>query len=220
MIWVYYDYDIESTQMEFLHLSKDVIKSFIQKKNFQVLDYNTVTKAIEKPGILIMLQDVMPYSLFNVEYDTLSSLNNNLARFIKEGGIFVWLGDVPFFYRVRCYESDEEPIELENLFKEKNRWLPHFDFFSTHLKPSRKGKLICYRDIISTIYIEKNMEVKYLPYSVNYLKFFNIGNICYLNEKKESELTLLGKALNYNDTKTHRPLKATTSVNSSNRNKA
>ncbi|BFH74776.1 hypothetical protein SJAV_27200 [Sulfurisphaera javensis] len=168
-----------------------------------------MNKAVEKPGILIMLQGVMPYTLFNVDYDTLTSLDNNLARFIKEGGIFVWLGDVPFFYRVRCIENNDKPEVLEGLFKEKHsKWLPHFDFFSTHLKPTRKGEMLCYRDIISTIYVEKNMEVKYIPYNVNYLKFFNIGNVCYLNEEKEAEQTLLGETLNYKDRKTLRPLKS------------
>ncbi|BCS93292.1 hypothetical protein [Metallosphaera javensis (ex Sakai et al. 2022)] len=212
-VGIYYDPRLERAGMEFLYGVKEDIKSFLNSPQvegltFTQLDYDTVQNFVKTLGILIMLQDVIPYTLFDAEYIDLFSLSNNLGRFLNAGGILLWMGDVPFFYRLRCYEKGKLPSDPLSQFREKNKWMSNLKFMEEHLHFTEVDERTCFRDIIGTSYITPSMDSRYMPFRTEYLKFLDLSGICYSEREVDSNPTIVGKLLGYSYSKAMRPVKA------------
>jgi len=223
-IGIYYDYRLKDVGLESLKAVDNKIQSVLEevKSRVKILGYHDVGNWLKEHGrkdLLLFFQDVMPYSAFNAEIGNLSSENNRLYDFLKRGGTVIWLGDVPFFYRIRCEKMKVD----ENSVKEKIGLLG-----SSFIKEKIGFKKIteeevCYRDIISNAYIPINIlnpslslpNILPIPIPTKYLGFLDISQVCYSNTLLNTNETVFGKLVELSSLgkikgifeKSHRPHK-------------
>lgn len=208
-----YEYNIGSKKIEtikivkeYLSRAKDTITISGEEYKTELLNYDSIKDFLEKGkeekgNVLVFLQDVIPYSAFNSSYSDLFSLNSRLGQFLSAGNVVVWLGDVPFFYRYYCVDADIDKDTFMRIFEERNKYSIDFNFNKAHLHPTKlEDGTLCYRDIIYTAYFifkpqEKDIETRYIWFNTRYLGFFDLSDVCYLEEEKSGELTILGKLL-------------------------
>jgi len=223
-IGIYYDYRLKDVGMEFLRGVDSRIQSVLEevKSSVKILGYHEVGNWLEEHGrkdLLLFFQDVMPYSAFNAEFENLFSEDNRLYGFLKRGGTVIWLGNTPFFYRIRCerMKVDEESVRdkiglLSSSFVKKK-----LNF--TKITEEE----VCYRDIISTAYIPINIFnpsialpiISAIPIPTKYLGFLDISQVCYTDTLLNTNETILGKLMELSSfgqikgvfVKSHRPHK-------------
>ncbi|BCU69761.1 hypothetical protein [Stygiolobus caldivivus] len=204
-IAVYYDEKLEGVGMEFLEKG-EVRKAFTGTR----LDYSTVGQWLSEHGkgdVIVFLQDVLPYTAFNSPYSDLFSLDNNLGKFVSRGGTVVWLGDVPFFYRVRC-DKGVDKQKVEQKFKEGLKFVLKGEFFLNKFHATEvDGYGVCFRDIISNWHFDEYYSLRFISLSTRYLRFFDISKVCYLEKKVEVRGTLLSLLLGYKSNVSLRPVK-------------
>ena len=202
---VYYDEKLEDVGMEFLR--KGEVKKALGET--EKLDYLTVGQWLLSHGkgdVLVFLQDVLPYTAFNSSYIDFFSLNNNLGKFLSNGGTVVWVGDVPFFYRLRCEQVNK--AEVEEKFKEGLKFVTPKEFFLSKFKIREvEGYGVCFRDIISNWHFDEGHNLRFISLFTKYLGFFDISKVCYLDREVNVEPTLTGELLNYRSRKSFRPVK-------------
>lgn len=201
-IAVYYDQGLKETGMEFLQKSDAEIRAVIDESGVEVLGYEKVGDWLNKRGkgaVLVFLQDVMPYTAFDADMDNLFTTVNRLGGFLKRGGVVVWIGDVPFFYRVRCVPSD---VDVGEVKARAERFLTS-TFLREKLKPVSRDGQICYRDIIGNNYIPAYIageEVlapypRPIPLPTRYLGVVDISSVCYLDAPVRAEETPFAKMI-------------------------
>jgi len=179
---IYYDYRLKDIGSETLKDMEPVI-DFL-KPQFKVIGYYEIEDWLKTHGegdLLVFFQDVIPYTAFNAEYTQLFDKSNNLYQFIKRGGNALWLGYVPFFYRIRCGNFDIDINKIEERYRK----------FIKSIRLSENE--ICYRDIVSNAYIMPNLEVKPISTPTKYLGFIDISNVCYSKQIMNAEKTLMTK---------------------------
>jgi hypothetical protein len=223
-IGIYYDHRLKDVGMEFLKEVDNRIQSVLEevKSSVKILGYHEVGNWIEEHGrkdLLLFLQDVMPYSAFNAEFENLFSEDNRLYGFLKRGGTVIWLGNTPFFYRVRCERMKVD----ENSVRDKIGLL-NSSFVKKKLNFTNiTEEEVCYRDIISTAYIPINIFnpsialpiISAIPIPTKYLGFLDISQVCYTDTLLNTSETVFGKLMELSSfgqikgvfVKSHRPHK-------------
>jgi len=223
-IGIYYDYRLKDVGMEFLRGVDSRIQSVLEevKSSVKILGYHEVGNWLEEHGrkdLLLFFQDVMPYSAFNAEFENLFSEDNRLYGFLKRGGTVIWLGNTPFFYRIRCerMKVDEESVR-------DKIGLLNSSFVKKKLNFTKiTEEEVCYRDIISTAYIPINIFnpsialpiISAIPIPTKYLGFLDISQVCYTDTLLNTNETILGKLMELSSfgqikgvfVKSHRPHK-------------
>jgi len=223
-IGIYYDYRLKDVGMEFLRGVDSRIQSVLEevKSSVKILGYHEVGNWLEEHGrkdLLLFFQDVMPYSAFNAEFENLFSEDNRLYSFLKRGGTVIWLGNTPFFYRIRCerMKVDEESVR-------DKIGLLNSSFVKKKLNFTKiTEEEVCYRDIISTAYIPINIFnpsialpiISAIPIPTKYLGFLDISKVCYTDTLLNTSETILGKLMELSSfgqikgvfVKSHRPHK-------------
>jgi len=223
-IGIYYDYRLKDVGMEFLRGVDSRIQSVLEevKSSVKILGYHEVGNWLEEHGrkdLLLFFQDVMPYSAFNAEFENLFSEDNRLYGFLKRGGTVIWLGNTPFFYRIRCerMKVDEESVR-------DKIGLLNSSFVKKKLNFTKiTEEEVCYRDIISTAYIPINIFnpsialpiISAIPIPTKYLGFLDISKVCYTDTLLNTSETILGKLMELSSfgqikgvfVKSHRPHK-------------
>ncbi|NON61145.1 hypothetical protein [Acidianus sp. RZ1] len=121
---------------------------------------------------------------------------------MNRGGHVIWLGDVPFFYRVKCVKENVKDKILENV-----KSLPEFfkNKFSEIIVDNEYGT--CFRDTVYYYHIGDDFSIRFIGYYTNYLEFLDLGSICYLTDKIDAEVSITGKLLEYDDKFMLRPVK-------------
>jgi len=181
---IYYDYKLKGIGSETLKDIEPILSSL--KTQFKVVDYYEIgdwLKTHGKGDLLIFFQDVIPYTAFNAEYTELFSKSNNIYQFINRGGNILWLGHVPFFYRVRCGNFDIDISKVEERYKK----------FIKLVRLSENET--CYRDIVSNVYITPSLEIKPIPIPTKYLGLIDISSVCYNEQVMDAEETLTAKLI-------------------------
>ena len=223
-IGIYYDYRLKDVGMEFLRGVDSRIQNVLEKvkSSVKILGYHEVGNWLEEHGrkdLLLFFQDVMPYSAFNAEFENLFSEDNRLYSFLKRGGTVIWLGNTPFFYRIRCerMKVDEESVR-------DKIGLLNSSFVKKKLNFTKiTEEEVCYRDIISTAYIPINIFnpsialpiISAIPIPTKYLGFLDISKVCYTDTLLNTNETILGKLMELSSfgqikgvfVKSHRPHK-------------
>lgn len=121
---------------------------FKSKPNgYDVVDYFTVSKFLEQAGkgdVLVFAQDVVPYTIYDV---TPFNSDSKLGSFIKKGGIVVWVGDIPFSYRLHCFSKEyKEKIErVKEVLKRQVAFTPVPDFYLQSLGHMRRRPNLRFR---------------------------------------------------------------------------
>ena len=223
-IGIYYDYRLKDVGMEFLKGVDNKIQNVLEevKSSVKILGYHEVGNWLEEHGrkdLLLFFQDVMPYSAFNAEFENLFSEDNRLYGFLKRGGTVIWLGNVPFFYRVRCERMKVD----ENSVRDKIGLL-NSSFVKKKLNFTKiTEEEVCYRDIISTAYIPINIFnpsialpiISDIHIPTKYLGFLDISQVCYTDTLLNTSETVFGKLMELSSfgqikgmfVKSHRPHK-------------
>ena len=223
-IGIYYDYRLKDVGMEFLKGVDNKIQNVLEevKSSVKILGYHEVGNWLEEHGrkdLLLFFQDVMPYSAFNAEFENLFSEDNRLYGFLKRGGTVIWLGNVPFFYRIRCERMKVD----ENSVRDKIGLL-NSSFVKKKLNFTKiTEEEVCYRDIISTAYIPINIFnpsialpiISAIPIPTKYLGFMDISQVCYTDTLLNTSETVFGKLMELSSfgqikgmfVKSHRPHK-------------
>ena len=201
-IGIYYDYRLKDVGMESLRAVDNKVQSVLEevKSRVKILGYHDVGNWLEEHGrkdLLLFFQDVMPYSAFNAEIKNLSSENNRLYDFLKKGGTVIWLGDVPFFYRIRCEKMKVDENSVRNKIG-----LLNSNFIKEKISFKKiTEEEVCYRDIISNAYIPNNIlnpslslpNILPIPIPTKYLGFLDISQVCYSNTLLNTNETVFGK---------------------------
>ena len=223
-IGIYYDYRLKDVGMEFLKGVDNKIQNVLEevKSSVKILGYHEVGNWIEEHGrkdLLLFFQDVMPYSAFNAEFENLFYEDNRLYGFLKRGGTVIWLGNTPFFYRIRCERMKVD----ENSVRDKIGLL-NSSFVKKKLNFTKiTEEEVCYRDIISTAYIPINLFnpsmalpiISTIPIPTKYLGFLDISQVCYTDTLLSANETVFGKLIELSSfgqikgvfVKSHRPHK-------------
>ena len=209
-IAVYYDEKLESIGMEFL--KREEVRKVLEEVPYTRLDYSSVDKWLSSHGrgdVVIFLQDVLPYTAFNASYLELFGTGNILGDFLNRGGTVVWLGDVPFFYRLRCVQGadknlvkDRFEVGLKSVYP-KEFYLDKFNITEV------EGYGLCFRDIIFNLHLDDSYSPRHISMFTKYLGFFDLSKVCYLDREVSAEATFTGKLLGYNPGRTLRPVKLT-----------
>ena len=179
---IYYDYKLKEIGSETLKDMEPVID--LLKPKFKVIGYHEVGEWLKTHGkgdLLVFLQDVIPYTSFDAEYEELFGKFNNLYQFINSGGNVLWLGYVPFFYRVRCGNFNIDINEAEE---------PHKQFIKM-IRLSENE--VCYRDIVSNVYITPSLKLRPITIPTKYLGFIDISDVCYDKQVTEAKETVIAK---------------------------
>jgi len=203
-IGIYYDYVRKDVGMEFLKAVDNRIQNVLEevKTDIKILGYHEVGNWLDEHGrkdLLLFFQDVIPYSAFNAEYEDLFHENNRLYGFLKRGGTVIWLGDVPFFYRMRC---ERMKVNEDGLMEKIGLLKSNFIEEKLKLKKTSEDE-VCYRDIISTAYVPMsffNLSITVpvlfnIPIPTKYLGFLDISQVCYGDTLLNSSETLFGKLM-------------------------
>ncbi|MFP3491898.1 MAG: hypothetical protein RXN86_03890 [Vulcanisaeta sp.] len=223
-IGIYYDYRRKDVGMESLKAVDDKIQSVLEevKSSVKILGYHEVGNWLEEHGrkdLLLFFQDVMPYSAFNAEFANLFSKKSRLYGFLKRGGTVIWLGDVPFFYRIRCEKMKVDENSVRNKIGLLNS---NFIKEKIGFKKITEDE-VCYRDIISNAYIPIDIlnpsilfpSILTIPIPTKYLGFLDISQVCYTNTLLNTNETVFGKLIELSSLgqikgmfeKSHRPHK-------------
>lgn len=179
--------------------------------DYEVVDYYSISKWLEESGkgdIIVFAQDIIPYTAYNI---TPYSTDSKLLRFLHRGGIVVWVGDAPFFYRLHCFDKSVKG-ELEKTkekLKKSVAFTPLPDFYLDKFGPYERGDNVCIMDIIGGFYADIN-EVTWLSLDYRHLNFYKLSEVCYLSSERYVTTTLIGKLLDYRSSVTVRPTKLTT----------
>jgi len=204
-IGIYYDYELKDIGMEFLKKADNKIQNVLEevKSSTRILGYHEIGNWLEEHGrkdLLFFFQDVIPYSAFNTEFENLFSKDNRLQGFLKRGGTVVWLGDVPFFHRIRC----EKMKVNENIVRDTIGALKS-NFMKEKLSLMKiTEEEVCFRDIISTAYTPINLFFNpiipfpvlfNIPIPTKYLGFLDITQVCYADNLLNASETLFGKLM-------------------------
>jgi len=179
---IYYDYRLKDIGSETLKDMKPIID--LLKPKFKVIGYHEVGEWLKTHGkgdLLIFFQDVIPYTAFDAEYVDLFGKFNNLYQYIKRGGNVLWLGYVPFFYRVRCGNFNIDVSQAEERHRQ----------FIKVVRLSENE--VCYRDIVSNIYITPSLKLRPIEIPTKYLGFIDISDVCYSNQVINTKETTIAK---------------------------
>jgi len=179
---IYYDYKLKEIGSETLKNMEPIID--LLKPKFKVVGYHEVGEWLKTHGkgdLLIFFQDVIPYTAFNAEYVDLFGKLNNLYQYIKRGGNILWLGYVPFFYRIRCGDFNIDINQAEE----------HHKQFIKLIRLSENE--ICYRDIVSNVYIMPSLKLRPIEIPTKYLGFIDISDVCYNDQTMNAEETAIAK---------------------------
>jgi hypothetical protein len=228
-VGIYYDYRRKDVGMETLKAVDDKLRNVLEevKSSVKILGYHEVGNWLEEHGskdLILFFQDVIPYSAFNVEFNDLFSEDNRLYGFLKRGGTVVWMGDVPFFYRMRCEKMKVD----ENGLRDKIGFL-NSNFIKEKLNFRKiTEEEVCYRDIISTAYIPMDFfnpsilspPILSIPIPTKYLGFLDISKVCYTNNSLNANETFFGKLIELASlgeikgmfARSHRPHKITRNI--------
>jgi len=141
----------------------------------------------------------MPYSAFNSEFANLFSEDNRLYGFLKRGGTVIWLGDVPFFYRIRC---EKMKVDVDSVRNKIGLLNSNFIKEKLNFKKIAEDE-VCYRDIVSTAYIPINVfnpsislpVISNIHIPTKYLGFLDISQVCYSNALLNASETFFGKLM-------------------------
>ena len=181
-------------------------------KDYEVLDYFSISKWLDEAGkgdLLVFAQDVVPYTAYEI---TPFSQDSKLLRFLQRGGTVVWVGDVPFFYRLHCYEREmrDKLNETKEALKRSVAFTPMPNFYLQKFGPCERGDKVCALDIIGGFYAD--LEVEWMGLDYKHLGFYKLNEVCYLGSKTNVRPTLLGGLLGYEDAFSVRPTKYTTRI--------
>ena len=186
-------------------------------EGYEIVDYFTVSKWLENAGrgdVLVFAQDIVPDTIYDI---TPFNSDSKLGEFIKKGGVVVWVGDIPFFYRLRCFPKENEykgKIErVKEVLKRQVAFTPIPDFYLQRFGPYEKGDKICVLDIIGGFYIDVNeISVSWISLEYKHLGFLRLNEYCYLYSPTPVNQTLIGKMLRYVSHESLRPIKYTTNI--------
>ena len=204
---IYYDKKLDISSL----LDDRVYKA--KPEDYQVLDYDSISSWLDgvKPGdILVFAQDVVPFTAYDIRPE---STESKLLNFLRNGGIVVWLGDAPFMYRVRCFDSGyyTKVWNARWMFKKYVAFSPSADVYVTKFGPYERGDRVCMLDIIGGFYTDLE-KVTWISHDYKHLNFFKLNYVCFLNQPAYTVLTLTGKLFGYNGTVTLRPTRVTTRI--------
>jgi len=179
---IYYDYKLKDIGSETLKDMEPIID--LLKPKFKVIGYHEVGEWLKTHGkgdLLVFFQDVIPYTAFDAEYVDLFSKFNNLYQYIKRGGNVLWLGYVPFFYRIRCGDFNIDISQAEERHRQSIKTV----------KLSENEA--CYRDIVSNVYITPSLKLRPIEIPTKYLGFIDISDVCYSNQVIDAKETAIAK---------------------------
>ncbi|QGA68538.1 hypothetical protein [Sulfolobus sp. E11-6] len=203
-----------------VYYDRTVSPSFLDTKvilskppDYDVVNYFTISEWLEVAGkgdILVFAHDIIPYTVYEI---TPYSTDSKLLRFLQRGGIVVWLGDVPFFYRLHCYDSSQEKEieETKELLKKNVSYTLMPEFYLKKYGPYKRDEQLCTLDIIGGFYADLN-NVSWIGLDFKHLNFYKLNDVCYLNTPARITPTIIGKLLGYQSRETIRPVKLTTKI--------
>ena len=182
-------------------------------EDYTLLDYDSISSWLDnsKPGdILVFGQDVIPYTAYDI---TPVSSESKLLKFLNNGGIVVWIGDAPFYYRVRCYDTKYRDAILDTLeiFKKRVVFTPVPDVYIQKFGPYERDDKVCIMDIIGGFHIDLE-KVSWISLDYEHLNFLKQSEVCFMGSPVYTTQTLIGKLLGYDGTVTVRPTKLTTKI--------
>ena len=179
----------------------------------ETIGYYEIGDWLDKHGkgdVLIFTQDILPYTAYDI---TPFSDDSKLERFIRRGGIVVWLGDAPFAFRLHCYETTErQKLEkIKRMLEKATAHLPVPEMITSKFGIFEKENKLCVNDVIYGYHIDEE-RVHYSDMMRKHMEFYKLNDICFLSEKQPTETTITGKLLGYNGKFTIRPTKLTTNI--------